>query len=345
MLVLGVGGNVGQGILKALALSALPWRVVAACINSLSLGLYRADLALVSPRASDPEFLPWLERTCREERVDAVLSGAEPVLEALARAAPALHERTGALCLVSRPEVLEVGQDKLRTARWLEHHGLAHPRSASADDPGAVAALLAEVGLPLVVKPRRGKGAQDVAVVRSEHELEALAGRAGFLVQEWLPDGVEFTAGAMVDRDGRVRGTVVMRRELSGGTTVRGELGDFPEVRAHTEAIAAQLRPTGPLNAQLRLREGLPVAFELNVRFSGTTPARARAGYNEVEAALRHYLLGEELSLPEATRGTMLRYWNEMYVPDGAREALARDGRLDDPWAAPVVVEDWGMHE
>jgi hypothetical protein len=45
VLVLGVGGNVSQGILKALALCTLPVRVIGACISPLSLGLYTADRA------------------------------------------------------------------------------------------------------------------------------------------------------------------------------------------------------------------------------------------------------------------------------------------------------------
>jgi carbamoyl-phosphate synthase large subunit len=245
--------------------------------------------------------------------------------------------------VVSTPEAVGIGQDKLRTARWLEGAGLGYPRSAAGDDPEGVEALLAATGLPLVVKPRRGKGADAVAVVRTREELEHHAGRAATLVQEHLPDGAEYTVGCMSDTEGLVRGSVVMRRELADGTTVVAEMGEFPEVRAEATAIAEALRPRGPLNVQLRVRDGRPVAFELNVRFSGTTPMRARAGFNEVEAALRHFVLGEPLTLPEVGSGTVLRYWNEMYVPAAARDALTGTGRLDDPWAQPVVVEDWGI--
>ncbi len=56
VLVLGVGGNVSQGILKALALSQIPCRVIGACINTLSFGLYTVDRAYISPAASDPAF-------------------------------------------------------------------------------------------------------------------------------------------------------------------------------------------------------------------------------------------------------------------------------------------------
>ena len=41
VLVLGVGGNVSQGILKSIAAGALPCRVVAACITPIGRGPIR----------------------------------------------------------------------------------------------------------------------------------------------------------------------------------------------------------------------------------------------------------------------------------------------------------------
>jgi len=342
VLVLGVGGNVGQGILKALDQADLECRVLAACVSPLGAGLYGADRSFVSPRADHEEFLPWLTAVCVDESVDAVLSGSEPVLDALARHAEQLRTDTGALSVVSRPDVLEVGGDKLRTARWLEQQGLAFPRSADRDDDAALSALAAECGFPLVAKPRAGKGAVGVSTIADEDALGCLERGAGVMVQEHL-EGEEFTVGCLSDRDGQVAAAVAMRRELMQGTTYRAEAGEFREVRAEAMAIARALRPAGPLNVQLRVAGGRPVAFDLNVRFSGTTPARARLGFNEVEAALRHFVRGEPIEPAEVTQGTVLRYWNELYVPAEASEELARSGRLDDPRAHPAVVEDWGM--
>jgi len=74
-MVLGVGGNVSQGILKSLAASSLETRVVAGCISPTSLGLYRSDVAYLTPRADDPGFAGWMLETCERESIDAILSG------------------------------------------------------------------------------------------------------------------------------------------------------------------------------------------------------------------------------------------------------------------------------
>jgi carbamoyl-phosphate synthase large subunit len=207
-----------------------------------------------------------------------------------------------------------------------------------------VETLVEACGYPLLAKPRIGKAAEGVALLHRPADLEGVRGRDGVVVQEYLgtPEE-EFTAGCVCDADGVLRATIVMRRELSFGTTVRAEVGGYPEVRAVAERVVSELTPAGPCNVQLRLRDGEPVPFELNVRFSGTASARARLGFNEVDAVLRNLVLGEPVpDLPAATGRVMLRYWNEVYVPTSAIDELERTGELAQPDAYEIVVEDWG---
>src|SRR5688572_18396583 len=101
VLVLGVGGNVSQGILKALALSTLPVRVVGACVGPESMGLYTTDKAYISPTARDANFIPWLIDICKREGIRAVLTGVEPVVAAISMHKAEIEAATGAVCLVS----------------------------------------------------------------------------------------------------------------------------------------------------------------------------------------------------------------------------------------------------
>lgn len=340
MLVLGAGGNVSQGVLKALALSSLPVRTLAACIDPLSPGLYAAERAFVSPLADDPGFVDWLCETCEVEGVDAVLSGAEPVLSALAVAAGEVRSRCGAVCVVSPAPTYELARDKLRAARWMAERGLPAPRFADAADPEAVRALVKGCGFPLIAKPRHGKGAVGVVEVAREAQLAGLAGREGVLLQERL-DEPEYTVGCLCGAGGALRGSIAMRRELSAGTTTYAEAGEFPAARTVAERLVGELAPVGPCNVQLRERDGEPVAFEVNARFSGTTPVRARLGFNEVEAALRELVLGEEPApMPRVVEGVVVRYWNEVYPSPRALARLRTEGRLDSP-RSQAVVEDW----
>ncbi len=83
--------------------------------------------------------------------------------------------------------------------------------------------------------------------------------------------------------------------------------------------------------------------FEINVRFSGTTPIRARFGFNEVEAALRDFVLGEPVTLPRVTSGAVVRYINELYLDPAAVESLRTRGELSNPGAYSNGLEDFGI--
>lgn len=343
VLVLGVGGNVSQGILKALSLSSVPCRVVSACTSSGAFGLFTSDRAYLSPRANEPNFLPWILDVCRREGIHAVLSGVEPVLDSLLLHAKEIFTTTGAICLTNSAAAVAVGRDKLRTCEWLKDHGFAYPAFASSDDPRQLRALVDRVGFPLLAKPRSGKGSGGILRVADEDSLERVGGLSGYVVEEFLGDeSSEYTSSCFTDRDDNVRGVIVLHRHLQHGTTVTATAGLFPEIRHEAERIAAALRPQGPLNIQMRMHRGRPICFEMNVRFSGTTPMRARLGFNDVEAALRHYVLGEPaMELPLITSGHVVRYWNELYVDPGALADLTRDGQLD-PHSYPVRLEDYG---
>jgi carbamoyl-phosphate synthase large subunit len=328
VLILGLGGNVSQGILKALHMSSLSTRTVGACISPLSAGLFATDKAYLSPLAADPAFVDWLVDTCRSERVDAVLSGSEAVLDALAPRRDELEQATGAVILVSSPEAVSIGGDKLQTCAWLEGAGLNFPRYADAADPTAMKRLAAEAGYPLIAKPRHGKASAGIMTLWGADDLGCIPTATAYVVEEMLT-GDEFTAGCFSDGTGEVQGSIVMRRSLAAGTTVEAEIGDFPEPRDQALRIAEQLRPLGPCNVQLREHQGRAVCFEINVRFSGTTPIRAHYGFNEVDAALRQFVVGEKATLPPVTSGRALRYWNEVYI-DGDSPEIGRDG-IDRP--------------
>ncbi len=345
LLVLGVGGNVSQGILKALARSSLNVRVIGACISPLSAGLYMVDRSYLSPRATDPQFLDWLVTTCRKEGVNGILSGVEPVLQVLARNLDVIQRETGAVCLVSSPGCLELGQDKLLLCQWLERHSFNTPRFANLEDLEAVENLIDGCGFPLIAKPRSGRGGVGIVEINNREDLSLMVRKKRYLLQERLghPD-CEYTTGTFSDREGRVRGVITMRRDLEHGTTYRAEIGDFREVAEEARKVVTALHPLGPCNVQSRLVDGQSISFEVNVRFSGTVPMRAHAGFNDVEEAVRHYIIGEPArDLPKVTNGVCLRYWNEIYVAAEAVRELEQERTLNRPSSQEVQLEDFGM--
>jgi len=87
---------------------------------------------------------------------------------------------------------------------------------------------------------------------------------------------------------------------------------------------AEALKPFGPCNFQLRLRDGVPYIFEINPRCSGGSYIRALAGFNEPLMTLNHIEHGIRPAY-EIRPISVFRYWNEIVV-DSRRVAETRRG-------------------
>jgi carbamoyl-phosphate synthase large subunit len=136
------------------------------------------------------------------------------------------------------------------------------------------------------------------------------------VVQEWAgADDQEYTAGVIFFH-GEVRALITLRRDLRDGNTYRAYAGTYPEADAYVYDVAMALRPHGPANFQFRRGpDGLFRLFEINARFSGTTPIRALLGFNEVDLCLRYLLSGELVNQPTIQPGVVLRFLQEQFVP------------------------------
>ncbi|HOQ89666.1 MAG TPA: ATP-grasp domain-containing protein [Candidatus Hydrogenedentes bacterium] len=329
--VIGVGGNVSQGIVKALRRSSLDCRIIGLDLSADQAGLYFCDAGWITPRAEDPAFLPRLEQICRAESVDIILTGCEPVLDVLADRRQEVEQRTGALFPVAPPETYWTVRDKWTLSEWMRGQGLPTAQAALSEDRQALDRLRADCGFPLLAKPRRGGGSRGLLVLQDEADLDYVARKSRYVVEEMLrPAGGEYTVGCFSDRNGNPVEMILLRRELHLGTTYRAWVDDDPAVRDMATRICEALRIPGPCNLQLLLSDRGPVCFEINPRFSGTTAIRAAFGFNDVETLVRERVLGEPPRLPRIREGIALRYWNELYPAPDPRKALNELGRFNE---------------
>jgi carbamoyl-phosphate synthase large subunit len=324
VLVTGVGGGIGQSILKSL--EGTDYSAIAADADPLAAGLYAATRAYRIPRADSPEFLPRVMEICCQEKCALIFPGIEPELPVLARASEQLRA-AGVTAVVSSPQVVEIADDKLLTARFLAENGFAAPITLP------LAEACGSMHLPLVLKPRRGGArSKGVYVVRTEQELRfrcATIDAANYIAQEYL-GGDEFTCGT-INFEGRCHGVIVMRRTLRDGDTYKAFVEPDGNIGEHVRAVAEKLVPFGPCNFQLRMKHGGPCIFEINARCSGTTYCRALAGFNE-PLMTAEFLLKKKTPKFKIREMSFLRYWKELVVPNQricemeSRGTVAGDG-------------------
>ncbi len=313
VLVLGVGGNVSQGIITALRHSNLKCKIIGACISSESLGLFFCDKAYISPYANDPNFIEWVSEVCKKDKINIVLSGVEENIVALE------HERKNLIKLGipffnTSLKYLNIGNDKLLTCKWLKENGLNYPKFAEASNTAQVNSLISEVGFPIIAKPIKGKGSNGIFIIKDMDSLRQSPTK-GYIYQQILGTADrKYTVGCYVDKDGKLRGMIMMQRWLKHGTTFKAKIVHNPDIKKECERICKHFKAVGPLNIQLRLHNGKPTCFELNVRFSGTTPLRAHWGFNDVETFVKEHLFNAEPELDPAKEGIAYRYYNEAYI-------------------------------
>jgi carbamoyl-phosphate synthase large subunit len=237
----------------------------------------------------------------------------------------------GITLVANSPEVISTFSDKGRTFDVLATHGFHVPRTVKVQE----AADIASVGLPCIVKPAIGSGGS--AMVFFAVDLEEAMTYADYihragdtpLAQEYVdPAEGEFTVGVLSLPDGRVAGSIALKRSLDAKLSVltrgrgglvssgysQGHIGDYQAVRDCAESIAKAIGSRGALNIQGRVREGKFLPFEINPRLSASTYLRALAGFNEVDILLQYMAHGQIPGPIDIREGWYLRSLTESFV-------------------------------
>ncbi len=331
MLVLGVGGNVSQGIVKALRFSKLPLKIYGACISEMSTGLYMCDEGYICPFARSSDFIPWVIEFCNIHDIDLILTGVEENVIELARNADILRKNTRARFISSTYEQLLVGQDKLLTCRFLEENKCNYPEYHFWEGVESSVAFADRVGYPILAKPRHGKSARGILILKNQGDIMANPNLKGYVLEEYIGNSEqEYTVGCYVDKAGNLRSVIPMCRRLKNGTTIWARVISNTRIEDEAGKICKAYKPVGPFNIQMRLREdGTPVCFEMNVRFSGTTAMRSQFGFEDVKAEVLEYVYNREIdNCFHIVYGEAFRYDEEFYMTGSPTEDMREAGKI-----------------
>lgn len=308
ILVTGAGGGVGQGIIKSIKLVCdLDVHLIAADMSPLAAGLYGGNEAMLVPAASGDDYFDAISKICQENSINYYFPGTDVELLKAADFSDELFRKSQTKTVVCSKRVIEIADDKYHTYRFLVDNGFNAPVTSLSDDTDLDSLLY-----PVIIKPRVGCRSVGVYKVNNAKEAKiALASVDSPVIQEYL-DGDEFTCTVVAVKN-RVSDVLCLKRDLRAGDTYRA----FPEkndiIESYVKALALKLGIYGSCNFQLRLKDGVPMLFEINGRFSGTTPFCAQLGFNPVE----FYLKGD-LEKPYISNvnydALVLRHWTEVVV-------------------------------
>jgi carbamoyl-phosphate synthase large subunit len=316
VLVTSAGALLGQGIIRSIQAADIPDLHIVACDpDPTSPGLYWNKGSRLLPFAKDPRFIEKFADLLNEEKPDAVCVGTDPELSLLAAAQPELESAFKTKIIVSSPSVVRIADDKYLTYQFMKDNGFNPPDSRL---PDQYEELIELYGFPLVVKPRIGARSVGFHLVNGREELyKAIDEVPNAVVQECVgTKDQEYTAGTLCF-DGECKASIVMRRELRDGNTFKAFVDAYPELNEQVRAFCNALQPFGPANFQFRLTNGVARVFEINSRFSGTTPLRMHAGFNELEMTLKYLFYDVPIVQPFPRKQIIMRHWTETVIQEG----------------------------
>ena len=319
--ITGVGGGVGQSILKSL--SETDYNLIGLDGELLGVGLYASQIAYLIPYAKDNNYINRLLEICEKEKITLLFPGLDAELMPLSLNVDAF-KAIGTTVVVSKPEVILISDDKQQTYNQLIKSGVNVPFTSSVED-----FITNEESFPVILKQKVGGArSKNIYVIKNSLEWKSTIEKIGknsseFIVMEYI-EGDEYTCGT-INLDNTCKGVIIMKRILRDGDTNKCFTEKNEIIEKEVRLVVESIKPFGACNVQLRMKNGKPYVFEINARCSGTTAARTLSGFNEPKMIADYLLKGIEPKY-DIKEQTILRYWKELVVPNDDIFKLKENG-------------------
>ena len=290
-------------------------KIIGADMQLTAPALSAADIRVQVPAVYNPNYLDVLRKICVEHHVDVLISLNDLELPILSENKKSFEE-IGVNVLVSKPEVIDICFDKVRTSEYMESIGLVTPKTYSNLDDALAGLHAGKINFPLVIKPRWGSASIGIEFVDNEEDLRivyALIKRKiikgilsevsshdenYILIQERII-GKEYGLDIINDLTGKnVAVAVKQKLSMRAGETDKATTVDNPELRRIGEIIGSNLGHIGNLDCDVLEMDGKYYVLELNPRFGGGFPFSYEAGVN-LPKAIINWVQGKQFDLEQ----------------------------------------------
>ncbi|MCO6005743.1 carbamoyl-phosphate synthase large subunit [Actinoallomurus purpureus] len=218
------------------------------------------------------------------------------------------------------PESIHLAEERGAFGQVLARAGLPAPKHGTATSYEEAAAIAAEIGYPVLVRPSYVLGGRGMEIVYDDATLKSYVERAGggrwnpehpVLVDRFLDDAIEIDVDALYDGEELYLGGVMEHIEEAGihsGDSACAlppiTLGqeDIARIRTSTEALAREIGVRGLMNVQYALAAGVLYVLEANPRASRTVPFVSKATAVPLAKAAARVMMGETVARLRAER-------------------------------------------
>ena len=302
VLVTGIGGNVGQGILRNICSLNLPIRLIGTDVESFTAGNHLCDFSYKVPYSYDESYIPTLQQIIDKEQIDLVIPSTDYEVYYLSENKKLLN----ATILASDSKTSKTYLDKYETYKYLSSNSIAFAKSWLPEDYD-----FSEK--EIIAKPREGRGSRGI-LINPENPTQL---PTGYMIQP-LHRGLEITTAVYVNKEGKLHGLFTMERSLTNGTTTESKV--VFDYDAEMIIIAQKMIDLGGLVGSFNIQsivtsENEIIPFEINCRISGTNSIRHNLGFQDVKYAIQEYLLNEHPDEPKPIEGIATRILMDVVYP------------------------------
>jgi carbamoyl-phosphate synthase large subunit len=316
VLVTGIGGNVGQGIIRNLRKSFPHIHITGVNVIDFSAGNHLCDSFYLVPHAYSDNYIGKIKNICSEDQIELIIPSTDYEVYYLSLN----KDKFSCEIAVSGNLAAEIYLDKYLT--FLHHKKY--------DIPFCATCLPSQYNgqfVSCISKPRKGRGSRGLCINPSKWDCFS---DEEYIIQE-LHTGKEITTAFYVDKTGNLHGFITFLRFLENGTTTRCKVVfEYDSLLLPIiESMIKHADISGSANLQSIVSEdGRIHPFEVNCRISGTNSIRSNFGFEDVKYTMQEYLLRELPSKPKITEGIAVRILMDVIYPSQSDFSICRDNSI-----------------
>lgn len=302
VLVTGIGGNVGQGIVRNINSLQWPIKVIGCNVVEFSSGNYLCNDSYKVPYAFDSDYISEINTIIDKEKVDLIIPSTDYEVYYLSLN----KKKVNAKIVASDASMAKIFLDKLLTYQCFMEHKIPFAKSWLPKDFDFFCD-------EYIAKPREGRGSRGISFNPKEPQKIS----DDYIIQP-LYKGIEITTAIYVNRKGKLHGLFSMERQLENGTTSQTIVNNKYDVQF--EKIARQIINLGGIRGSINLQSivdemGNIFPFEINGRISGTNSIRHNLGFQDIKYLLQEYLYNQEPDPVAPINGIATRIYLDVIYP------------------------------
>lgn len=304
VLVSGIGGNVGQGIIRNIKATSYNIKIIGINVEDFSAGNHLCDVFYKVPYAYDSNYISKIKSIVENEKIDLIIPSTDYEVYHLSL------NRNEIPCeiAVSSANTTSNYLDKYNTFLHHKKHNIPFGKSYL---PSTYNNEFSDC----ILKPRKGRGSRGLQI--NPKNFTHFSDQE-YMVQE-LHKGKEITTAFYVDKENDLHGFITLERQLENGTTTHCKVvTDYNEILA---PILKKIIKSGEIYGSANLqsivdKNGVITPFEINCRISGTNSIRANFGFEDVKYTLQEYLYHQKPDVPNIKKGVATRILMDVIYQD-----------------------------